>query len=847
MGDDISADETGPSAWGLLSVRLVLAWVVGLLLGSMTGGLWIWAALCGVLAVASVAVGWFRRAESFVVYERRCRSAFWLALAALACAASAWLIVQRDYVADDTVARYIDDEGALARVTGTIASTPRAVSPGGGHFGDFNYRDPGTLFELAIDGVDPGGGFEPASGSILVRLKQHDHRLALGQRIEAVGWLSTIGPTQNPGEFDYRAYLAREGVVGRMTLPRRGNWRELAPPPRFTLMGIRRSVSDAAASALRLGLPHDPVRTGLLEALLLGRRTSDIADLSDSFRAVGLAHVLSISGAHLGILLLLVWGIGRLLLGRPTVVAWIVFAVLVLFMLAVPWRTPIIRAAVMAGVFCVGYGFGRRLRGIEMLAAAALIVLVWKPTDLFSAGFQLSFGAVGGLLLFAKPVSLWMWPEPTVRLIHPTAAQQGARWLVDYVAVSLVAFAVALPLVMYHFQLVSPLAALLSLFALPVLTGLLGVGYLKILLGLFLPSASSLLAMPVAWLADSMMALVEQSGRLPASSFPLANQPSVAWTAAALGVVVALMGGWFRGRWVALLLALVLVVGWGVAQQRARPTHLAAAPEPAMELVMFSVGNGSCYLLRSGGEAMMFDCGSQAFLQIGERSIVPALRTLGVDRLEVLMLSHPDLDHYVGALDVIDAVEVGEVVVSQELMRDAAGHPGSAAGFLLAGLRERGYEPVVAGTGWSRSLGAAELELLWPTAGFEADANNDHSLVLRCSAGGRRVLLNGDIQGEAIAALLALGTDLQADVTDLPHHGSWVVESPAWFAAVGPVLVLQSSGPRRVDQDQWAQPLEAAGVPRLRTHTMGMVHVAITRDGRVVWQSHRGGGGALGE
>ncbi|XAM00725.1 DNA internalization-related competence protein ComEC/Rec2 [Phycisphaeraceae bacterium D3-23] len=848
LGSGDTLKHEAATQWGQrLLVRLAVAWMLGAVAGWLLSLLWLWVALTGAVLVVSVVVGWRQKGDSDKASARRRGSALWLALVALACASAAWLIAQRDYIASNTVARFVYDEGAIARVQGTVTSTPRDVMPGGGSFGGFNYRDPGTLFELEVDAVDAGGGFEPAAGAILVRLKQHDHRLALGQRIEAVGWLSAIGETQNPGEFDYRAYLAREGVYGRMTLMRRGNWQELAPPPRFTLLGLRRMISDAAAASLRLGLPHDPVQTGLLEALLLGRRTGDIKDLSDSFRAVGLAHVLSISGAHLGILLVLVWGLGRLLIGRPTVVAWVVFAVLVLFMLAVPWRTPIVRAAVMAGVFCVGYGLGRRLRGIEMLAAAAVIVLVWKPTDLFTAGFQLSFGAVGGLLLFSRPVSLWIWPEPTVRVVHPTATQQGVRWFVDFVAVSLVAFAVAVPLVMFHFKLLSPLAALLSLFALPVLTALLGVGYLKILLGLFLPSASSLLAMPVAWLADTMVSLVEQSERLPASSFPLMNQPTVAWTGAALGVVIATMSGWFRRRWPALLLAAVLLVGWGVWEQRAVPERLAGADEPAVELVMFGVGDGSCYLVRSGGEALMFDCGSQAFLQIGERSIVPALSAMGVTRLEVLMLSHPDLDHFVGALDVVDAVEVGEVVVSAELMREAEAYPDGAASFLLVELRERGYEPTVAGAGWSRTLGDAELTMLWPVEGFESDANNDHSLVLRCDAGGRRVLLNGDIQGDAIAALLASDTDLQADVTDLPHHGSWVAQSPDWFEAVGPSVVLQSSGPRRPDEDRWAQPLAEAGVPRLTTEAMGMVHLAITHDGRIVWEGHKGGRGAIEE
>lgn len=842
LAESPGADEAR-GGWGSLLVRLALAWSAGLIAGGWVGVFWLWFGL-GLLLCLCGAVLLLRR-ETYGRSSARRRLARGVALAALGCVAAAWLIVQRDYTAAHTAARYINDEGAIVRVAGRIASPPRDVVSEQGPFGAFNYRDPGTLFELDLQRIDTGGGWEDCSGTILVRIKQHDHRPMLGQRIEATGWLSTIGPTQNPGEFDYAAYLKSQGVLGRMTLMRRGNWEPLGPPPQYTFTGLRRWLGDEAAISLRRGLPHDPQQTGLLEALLLGRRTGDIDELSDSFRAVGLAHVLSISGAHLGILLLLVWGLGRLLIGRPTVVAWGVMAVLVLFLLVVPWRTPIVRAAIMAGVFCVGYGFGRRLRGVEMLAGAALIVLVWKPGDLFTAGFQLSFGAVGGLLLFARPVSLRLWPEPTVQLFHPTAAQQGWRWFVDFVAVSVVAFLVAVPLVMYHFKLLSPLAALLSMFALPVLTGLLGVGYLKILLGVLLPSASSLLAMPTAWLADSLVALVDQSRRMPAASVPLMNQPTIAWTAAALAVVVAWLAGRFDHRRVAGLLALVLVIGWAVLEQRPHDGQAVTERPPAMEVVMFGVGDGSCYLLRSGGETAMYDCGSQEFLRIGERSIVPALQELGVQRLAFVMLSHPDLDHFAGVLDVVDAMAVDRVIVSAEVLREAESAPRGSAGYLVEQLRSRGIEPEVAGQGWSETLGQARLDILWPAPDFESDHNNNHSLVLRAEAGGQRMLLNGDIQGEAIDALLSAGVDLRAEVTDLAHHGSWVDESPAWFAAVLPRLVLQSSGPRRPERDRWAGYLRERNIPRLATDATGMVRIAFTEEGRLVWETHRGGGGAL--
>ena len=826
--DMIGEERADGAGWSWLA-RLAVVWIAGIVLAAQWPSRWVFVIAAMVMLVCA----------AVLLFRRQTRAAHIAGLVALALVGGAWFIVQRDYVPVDHVSRVIHEEPAIAGVRGVVASIPRETTPGQGAFGAFNYQSPGTLFELDVEAVDRGGGFEPASGALLVRVKQEEHRLQLGRRIEVLGWLSAIGPTQNPGEFDYRAYLNRQGISGRISLMRRGNWRALGPAPRWTFTGVRRTVGDEAVASLKLGMPEDTEQQALLDALLLGRRTGEMSDLSDSFRAVGLSHVLSISGAHLGILLFLVWALGRLMIGRPGVVTVLVLVVLVLFLLAVPWRTPIIRAAIMAAVFCFGYGFGRRLTGVQVLCTATLVVLIWKPTELFSAGFQLSFGVVGAILLFGGPVSRRILPEPEVKVIHPSGWDLLMRWLVDFFAVSLVAFTVAMPVVMYHFQLVSPLAVLLSMLALPVLTLVLAVGYLKILVGLVSPAAGSLLAVPMAWAGDSLSALVVQAQRWPGASFTLSSQPSIAWTLACVAAVVALMSGLFFRRKRMLACCVLLLIGWGWFEQRP-VSVMDGADRPALVLNMFAVGDGSCFLIRSGDQTLMFDCGSQGYWRIGERSIVPALNALSVERIDTLMLSHADLDHFVGVLDVMDAVAVGQVLVSPDVLREAAAHPDRAAGFLVEAIRERGYEPEPIEQGWSMTMGDSRLAVLWPAAGYASEKNNN-SLVLAIESAGRRVLLNGDIQDDAIEHLLAQEVSLSADVTDLAHHGSFVAASPAWFDAVDPSVVLQSSGPRRLDEDRWGAILLEKGIERLRTFDRGMVELRITPDGKMHWSTHRGG------
>ena len=177
-------------------------------------------------------------------------------------------------------------------------------------------------------------------------------RPELGQRIRVRGWRAPSGPPMNPGDFDYRACVAERGVVGRISMASRGNWDLLAPPGVTTklwgaaswLERLREGVASRAAWSLGLGMGDDAQTLGLLQTLLLGETQNDIDTLRDQFRDVGLAHLLSISGAHLGILMGLVWLVARLVVPHPSRAATLVLAVLGLYLLAVPLRVPIVRA-----------------------------------------------------------------------------------------------------------------------------------------------------------------------------------------------------------------------------------------------------------------------------------------------------------------------------------------------------------------------------------------------------------------------------------------------------------------------------------------------------------------------
>ena len=826
--DDTSPQTSAPGPF----VVLAGCWIAGVLASQCPVAAWQWLAMASVPAMLML----------LMVFRRRPRAARHWALIAVVAVGAAWSAARMRQVGVDDIRQYITQEPQLAQITGIVASAPALSDSRRGAFGEFCFRPPATLFTLDADSIAVDDAVRPTHGRLLVRIGQAGHRLLRpGDVVRVTGWLGPISGPANPGEFDYRDSMARRNVFGRIALATRGNCQRLGAARSRPLVVARRAIAEAAANSLRVGMEPSARRVSLLDAVLLGRRHGELAEVQESFRRVGLAHLLSISGAHLAILLWVVWLTTRLFVHRPARAALIVLAVLGLYLIVVPPRVPIVRAGIMASLFCIGYATGRRVRPMELLGLACLIVLIWRPGDLFAAGFQLSFGVVAGLMLFTGPLSQCILRKPDVAPSGDRTRHMLLRRATDYLAVNVVAFAVAMPLVAFHFQVITPLTILLAIMALPVIMVVLALGYLKILVGFALPSMGVILAGPLAWTADIMWSLVEHAATWPAATIELGRSPSAWWTAAALGVVVALLAGWFVRRRLAMVTAIAICsvwLIWLVTPALARPFF--RPPPPAVRVNMFAVGDGTCCLVRLWGPehddryTLMYDCGSMAYLDVGLTSIAPALRTLGVRKIDTLVISHANLDHYGGSLDVIDSVPVGRVLVSPQLIAAARGPMSPPPlSFLLASLADKQVPVKAADVGFREMHSGAVIEILWPPRDLAGASTNDTSLVLSVRAAGLRLLLNGDIQDLAIGALLDSGLDIHADVSDLPHHGGFVDASVQWIGRVGPGIVLQSSSVRRLRMDRWQTHLDAASISRFTTARSGMIELDLNRDGTI--------------
>ena len=253
-------------------------------------------------------------------------------------------------------------------------------------------------------------------------------------------------------------------------------------------------------------------------------------------------------------------------------------------------------------------------------------------------------------------------------------------------------------------------------------------------------------------------------------------------------------------------------------------------PRDTLAFHLLSVGNAQASILELPNAATLAcDLGTTDTSNLAEYTVMPFLRTRRLRRIDALLISHPNWDHYSGAADLIHAVDVPTLMVSPYFQDDSARQ--GLSRLLSSGTRLT----VLAGPASLTGTGQARLEILWPPPPgqlpFDLTAN-DSSLVLRITYAGKRILLTGDISATAQRTLLVNGTDLQADVLIWPHHGALIDTTAAFFQAVNPSIILVSCRPERARQIRTQTPTALlAGREIYTTAENGALTVLLTNDG----------------
>ena len=693
-------------------------------------------------------------------------------------------------LADDDVVTFTGYQKTLVVMRGRVASFPVITQPDV----EFGYRpDPKMTFLLDVHSLATDEGPTAVSGVTRVTVRSPESRYPPGAIVEITGWLTRPRPPSNPGQYDRLAAARTHGLLTTLTAP--------APSSVTVLSHEAPSWIWRWRALVRQHLLEGDATSGgqITTALILGERSPNLRKAYDAMRRAGIAHLLAISGLHLGIFLLFVYGVCLLLRLRPRACAAIVLVVLGFYLCLAEPRPSLLRSATMATCLAAGMLIRRRANSFNSLSLAVILLLWFDPRQLMQAGFQLSFVVVFGLFVFNAPVQRilfgrWLNVRGLLVFRNDQALRrwvihQGANAVINLISVSVTAFLVAAPLVAYWFGMFSPYGIVLSILILPLVVAILIPGYISAALVWVAPNLSSLFARVAGSVSEVLSGTVMAMEKLPCLSIelrPVSATWVVVWFAALTSVAWAVDGSrWRKG---VAGVAVVLLIGMSVWSQRT-----ITPPAGAIELVMLDIGSGQCIVLQDeSGKTILLDAGTRNGYDAFGTILSPFLRSQHWPAPTTAVVSHANTDHYnlLGELARDGSLRTLAVC---SYFADGTHADAVARGFLKL-ARECGVTQSTWRTGDRITRGdQTTIDVLWPVPGLTDVSENDTSLVLKLTHRGQRVLFPGDIGDIPQRALLAHPERIQADVLVLPHHGAWQKSLPEFIAAVNPSVILVSA------------------------------------------------------
>ncbi len=692
-----------------------------------------------------------------------------------------WALLYAHVIMDRGIADEL--QGKDLYVNGVVVSLPDST-------------ERSTRFEFLVEHMEFRGTEQPSPGRIRLSWYRTAPEIKAGQRWRLVVRLKRPRGFANPGGFDYAGWLLQRGIRATGYVRKSEHNRLLGRAGGLVaVQRWRQTIRDKINT-----LSTEPTGAAVLNGLVVGDRSGIRQAQWQLFSRTGTSHLIAISGLHIGIvfglfffLMRWAWTLSKtlpLLIPSQLIAAVCGFVAAVIYAAMAGFAIPTQRALIMLLVFVVGYLLRRPPRPLRSLAVALMLVVMWDPLAVLSAGFWLSFGAVAAIFFgISGRVGKIGWLQQWGRV----------QWVI---ALGLAPVLLAMGL---QVSLLSPLVNLIAvpMFSLIIVPLCLSTA---LLLFLFEPLGFQLLGL-TNWILMQGLACLDYLSSVPYAVWTVPDQPVWVWPTVIVGVVMLLAPMGIPARWLGLIFIAPMVL--------VRPE----VPEyGAVNLTVLDVGQGLAVVVQTRCHTMLYDLGprfSDEF-DAGSAVVVPYLRSAGIDRVDLLMLSNGDMDHSGGLSGILGRVEIGSV---------------------LSGEPERLSVPAAlcrAGNSWTWD--GVAFRVLHP----EADSywrDNNASCVLKIEAAGRTLLIPGDIEGGVETALRHnIREGLESDLVIIPHHGSRSSSTEGFVQEVSPRYAIVSTGYRNhygfPDSDvvgRW----RSVGAEVLNTAELGAVELKIAANGAI--------------
>jgi competence protein ComEC len=626
-----------------------------------------------------------------------------------------------------------------------------------------DHRD---VYRFRVDWVSRNGvDFSRFPGDLRLITSGGNPDYEPGSRIVVYGEVAPYPIKRNPGSRDLKLEYARRGIVG---------WIKPTTVVLTGETGRRLRPRKALENAVTADLP--PPQARLLTGMLLGDKSVLSEDVRNAFQSSGLYHLLAVSGLHIGYLFAVLLLLSRILFKNLNLRRWMMFSGLWGYVFLTGGKPPTVRAALMISLLLLSYFLRRIPRPWNLWSAAALLILLFDPGQLFAPGFQLSFAAMAGVLTAL---------DFNNRLTHrkPNTAKGHHRWkraLNNLIFIPLlISFGVSVftaPLLIYHFGGFAPVAILLNLVAIPLAGALFGLSWVMIFFTLLTNTGLSPLSGVIELGLKGLSSLAAYGSQLPGNS---ASDYGGFWqTMIFSGIILGLF----------LIPTLKRKVLWAAGGSLILVFTPILTPSPYLRIEFLDVGQGEATLLRfPNGSTLLVDSGDEKAARF---ELIPCFTRRGIKQVDNLILTHFDRDHASGAFALMDRMRIKRLFTSSKDTDDPLGDS------LLSKASSKGIEvrALALGDTLLPDPGSKCL-ILWPPQA-ESGSDNRHSIVAKIAYGKVGILLTGDIGSDEERILQAGGEILKADILKVAHHGSRYSSSRSFLEMVQPEMALIGCGER---------------------------------------------------
>jgi competence protein ComEC len=647
---------------------------------------------------------------------------------------------------------------------------------------------------------------------------KEEEDILFGDRIKVLGMVERAAKLRNFGDFDFAQYYKSKNIYAKARALR---VEKLASHQAGWVSGILYHSNQKIKSVIFSAMPQK--EAAILYGILTGSKSDMDEETKETFALTGLAHILSVSGLHVGFLVLMLNFILQPAKVKKGYKDLAVFLVVFFYILVIGAPVPAVRSLLMLGVMQLGSLLGKSYDLNTSSSLAALVLLGVNPLLIHDPSYIISFACMFSIGFLQPSVNRRLYFLPA--------------WLRSSLSLSIAVWLGITPVLIGYFNYVSFINILLNVLAVPISLVITLAGFGAVILSIVMPFLGAYVFASAYYFIRMLCYLSDKALLLPLSGMKV---PALRWYIQWIyygGVWMLVEDFWkhrsdrFKRNYRTLMAAALLVA-----------CILWLLPRP-LELYFVDVGQGDCSILKTPeGKAVIIDGGGSPQWQkgsydVGEKVTLPALLHLGIWQVDTMVVSHIDNDHLGGLLAVLEHYKVKRVLLPASDRYGEDGYDTLNYHKLLEICRQKNIPILYLEKNDRVSLGKQlSMKVLWPQKPYiinSASDVNNNAMVFMLSYKDFDALYTGDIQQEAEAKLGMQA--IQCEVLKVAHHGSPYSSVAEFLAQARPSLSILSVG----EDNRYGHPapevlkrLEAVGSKVLRTDTSGAVR--LTTNGRKI-------------